>query len=63
MDRLGVIIADMIKSALSWEEGHGIPQHENRKIEPQKRLTVIRAIDKLYVSENVVKEENNDHQD
>ena len=63
MDRLGVIIADMIKSALCWEEGHGIPQHENRKIEPQKRLTVIRAIDKLYVAENVVKEENNDHQD
>ncbi len=63
MDRLEVIIADMIKSALSWEEGHGIPQHENRKIEPQKRLTVIGVIVKLNASENVVKEENNVHQD
>ncbi len=61
MDRLAVIIVAMIKSALSWEEEHGIPRDDNRKIEPQKPLTVIGATDTLNASENVVKEENNDH--
>ncbi len=63
MDRLAVIISAMIKSALSWEEEHGIPQHDNRKIDPQKPLTVIAVNDTLNVSENVVKGEKNDHQD
>ena len=63
MDRLAVIISAMIKSALSWEEEHGIPQHDNRKIDPQKPLTVIGVTDILNASENVVKGEDNDHQD
>lgn len=63
MDRLAVIISAMIKSALSWEEEHGIPQHDNRKIDPQKPLTVIGVTDILNASENVVKGENNGHQD
>lgn len=63
MDRLAVIIGDMIKSALFWEEEHGIPQHDNRKIEPQKPLTIISVTDTLNASENVVKGEDNDHQD
>jgi len=63
MDRLAVIISAMIKSALSWEEEHGIPQHDNRKIDPQKPLTVIGVTDILNASENVAKGEKNDHQD
>ncbi len=63
MDRLAVIISVMIKSALSWEEEHGIPQHDNRKIDPQKPLTVIGVTYTLNTSENVVKGEKNDHQD
>ena len=63
MDRLGDIIAAMIEEALSWEEEHGIPQHENRKIEPQKPLTIIGIPDTLNAYENVAKGENNDHQD
>jgi hypothetical protein len=63
MDRLAVIIADMIRSALAWEQEHGMPQHDNRKIEPPKPLTIIGVTDRLNVSENAVKGENNDHQD
>ena len=63
MDRLAVIISAMIKSALSWEEEHGTPQHDNRKIYPHKPLTVIAVNDTLNASENVVKGEKNDHQD
>jgi hypothetical protein len=64
MDRLAVIIADMLKLAVSWEEEHGMQQHaDNRKIAPQKPLTVIGVNDTLNASENVVKGEKNDHQD
>ena len=62
MDRLAVIIADMVKSALSLEEEHGIPHNDNRKNEPQKRLTVVCDTDTLNVSETTVKGGNNDHQ-
>jgi hypothetical protein len=63
MDRLVVIIADMIRSALSWEQEHDVPLHDNRKTEPQKPLTIIGVTDTLNTSENVVKGANNDHQD
>ncbi len=63
MDRLAVIVADMVKSALSWEEDHGVPQHDNRKIKPPKALTVIGVTGTLNTSKNVAKGENNDHHD
>ncbi|MFC1977910.1 hypothetical protein ACFLWS_06585 [Chloroflexota bacterium] len=62
MDRLAVIIADMVKSALFFEEEHGIPHNDNRKNEPQKWLTVISVSDTLNASEYAVKGDNNDHQ-
>ena len=62
MDGLAVIIADMVKSALFWEEEHGLPQQGNRKIVPQKTLTVVGVSDTLNASENAVEGENNDHQ-
>ncbi len=63
MDKLVVIIAAMIKEALSWEEEHGIPLHGNCKIEPKKPLTVVGFTDTLKASENAAKEENSDRQD
>jgi hypothetical protein len=63
MDRLAVIIAGMIRSALAWEQEHGMPRHDNRKIVPPKPLTIIGVTDTLNTSENVVKGANNDHQD
>ncbi len=57
-----VIIADMIISALSWEERPGVPQRDNRKITPKKPLTVIDSTDTLKASEDIAKEENNDCQ-
>jgi hypothetical protein len=41
MDRLAVIIAEMIRSALAWEREHGMPERDNRKIEPKKPLTSV----------------------
>jgi len=39
MDRLAYIIADMLKSALAWEEEHGIPEPKTGKTSPNKTLT------------------------
>lgn len=64
MGNFAVIISDMIKSALSWEEEHGMPQYaDNRKVAPQQPLTVHGDADTLCASENVVKGGKNDHQD
>ena len=40
MDRLAVILADMVLSALSWEQEHGLPQHDS-EFRPKKALTKI----------------------
>jgi len=63
MDRLAVILADMIKSAVSWEKEHGLPQHDNHKTEPQKQLTALDGADTLNMYENVDKGENDDYRD
>jgi hypothetical protein len=47
MDRLAYIIADMLKSALAWEEVHGIPEPKARKTLPNKNLTNSRRISKI----------------
>ncbi len=58
-----VIIADMILSALSWEQEHGLPPHVNHKIEPQEPLTIIGVTDTLKTSQNADEGENHDHKD
>lgn len=63
MDRLAVILADMIKSAVSWEKEHGLHHHDNHKTESQKQLTALDGADTLNIYENVVKGENNDYRD
>ncbi len=61
MDRLAVIIAEMIRSALSWEQEHGLPQYDNRKIGPQKPLTIIGVTDTLKASDVSVKGDSDEH--
>jgi hypothetical protein len=46
MDKLVLIIADMLKSALVWEEEHGIPEPA-RKTLHNKNLTNSRRISKI----------------
>jgi len=63
MDRLAVIITDMIRSALAWEQEHGLPRYDNSQNEPPKPLTILGVTDRLNASENAVKGENYDHQE
>jgi hypothetical protein len=63
LGNLAAILADMVRSALAWEQEHGASQHDNRKIEPPKPLTTIGVTDTLNASGNEVKGENNDHHD
>jgi hypothetical protein len=50
VEKLAVIIADMLRSALSWQQEHGMPAHDANKIEPQKPLTTTGTTDKLNAS-------------
>jgi hypothetical protein len=47
MDKLVLIIADMLKSALAWEEEHGIPELKASNPLPNRTLTNIRNISKI----------------
>ena len=47
MDRLAYIIADMLKSALAWEEEHVIPEPKASNPLPNKTLTNSRRISKI----------------
>ena len=47
MDKLVLIIADMLKSALAWEEEHGVPELKASKTLPNKTLTNSRHISKI----------------
>ena len=47
MDKLVLVIADMLKSALAWEEEHGIPEPKASKTLPNKTLTNSRHISKI----------------
>ena len=62
MDRLVEIFADMIRSALAWEQEHGVQQNGN-KTEPPKALTSVRPAYTVEIHKNADKGENNDHQD
>ena len=62
MDRLVEIFADMLRSALTWEQEHGVQQNRN-KTEPSKSLTSVRPAYTVEIHKNADKGENNDHQD
>jgi hypothetical protein len=47
MDKLVLIIADMLKSALAWEEEHGVPELKASNPLPDKTLTNSRHISKI----------------
>jgi len=61
MDRLAVIIAEMIRSALAWEQEHGIPQHDNRKIEPKITLTSVALPYTVEIYKNADKGDVDEH--
>ena len=58
MDRLAYIIADMLKSALAWEEEHGVPELKASKTLPNLTLTNSRHISKIPT-----KTENHEHKE
>lgn len=63
MDRLATILVDMIRSALAWEQEHGVPQQHSPKNKPSKPLTNIRVIYTLDEHENESRRDGNEHQD
>ena len=57
------IIADMIQSALSWEQEHGLPYHDHYKDQPPVPLTIITLVDTLNAPENALRGEDDDYQE
>ena len=57
MDKLVLIIADMLESALAWEEEHGVPGQNGSKTLPQNTLTNHPKVSKVERSEIAVGEE------
>ena len=62
MDRLVAILAEMLHSALAWEQEHGVPQQHSPKTEPSKPLTNIHVTYTLDGRENTDKGDGNEHQ-
>jgi hypothetical protein len=60
MDRLAVILAEMIRSALAWEQQQGLPRYDSHKTKPLKTLTINGIIDALKANENAGKGEENE---
>jgi len=61
MDRLVEILADMLRSALAWEQVHGMPERDNRKIEPQKPLTSVPLPYTVEIYKNADKGDVDEH--
>lgn len=55
MDRLVKILADMVRSALAWEQEHGIQQN-SAKINPVEPLTNIDGTYTVNIHEKTNKE-------
>jgi hypothetical protein len=62
MEKLAAILTDMLKSALVWEQEHGVQQC-CAKIEPVKPLTNVNGTYTLNGRDNAEKEGTNEHQD
>ena len=61
MDRLVEILADMLRSALAWEQVHGMPERDNRKIEPRKPLTSVPLPYTVEIYKNADKGDVDEH--
>ena len=55
-----MIIADMLESALAWEEEHGVPEHNGSKTLPKNTLTNRPKVSK--VERSVLINEGNIHE-
>lgn len=62
MDELVEILADMIRSALRFEEEHGVQQYCAKSV-LVKPLTIIDSTGKVEAPENANKEDFDDHKD
>lgn len=62
VDNLAAILADMVHSALAWEQEHGLPPCENRKIGRLKPLTSTISTDRLNPSGDSSQGESDGHQ-
>ncbi len=62
MDNLVAILASMLRSALAWEQEHGVKQY-SAKIEPIKPLTNIPRVAKVERNEMMAKGDGDEHQD
>lgn len=60
MDGLTVILADMIRSALAWEQVHGLSQHDS-EFRPEKALTKIPVVFTVNTEQDLPKGGNNEH--
>ena len=47
MDELVSILADMLRSALAWEEEHGVPELKNSQTLPKNALTNAHQVSKV----------------
>ena len=47
MDRLVEILAEMLRSALAWEEEHGVPELKKSQTLPENGLTNAHQVSKV----------------
>ena len=55
-----MIIADMLQSALAWEEEHGVPGQNGSKTLPKNTLTNHHKVSKVERSETVDEDKSNE---
>jgi len=60
MEKLAAILTDMLKSALAWEQEHGVQQC-CAKIEPVKPMINVNGTYTLNGCDNAEKEGTNEH--
>jgi hypothetical protein len=62
MDKLVLIIADMLQSALAWEEEHGVPEQKSSKTLPKNTLTNHPKVSKVERSETINEDKSDEHE-
>ena len=57
-----MIIADMLQSALAWEEEHGVPGQNGSKTLSKNTLTNHPQVSKVERSETINEDKSNEHE-
>ena len=63
MDRLVEILADMLRSALAWEEERGVPELKNSQTLPKNGLTNAHQVSKVKRNATASKLEKCEYED